>query len=236
MAAWARAKPLLDRLISAGDIPPVIAIMPDAPWSQRASFYVDSEYTGPYYPGYRVETAFIRELIPHVDATYRTIPERWGRIVGGYSMGGYGAVRYAFAHADVFMGSIVLSPAVYVPLPPLESSTREFGAFGKGNELFHEAVWTAKNYPEAARTFLATGLTSYMFIAVGDDEYQHPDPADYHHDLDFEAHVLYNYARRLKNLSVELRVLDGGHNWDVWMPAFVEGVTYLFTSMKGVGP
>ncbi len=232
MAGWARAKTLLDQLIAAGDIPPVIAILPDAPWSQRANFYVDSEYGGPFYPGYKVETAFIHELVPHVDATYRTIAERWGRVVGGYSMGGYGAVRYAFAHADLFMGSIVLSPAVYVPFPPLESSTREFGAFGKGDVPFDEAVWTAKNYPEASRAFLATGLTSYMFIAVGDDEYRHPKPEDYHHDLDFEAHVLYNYAWRLKNLSVEFRVLEGGHNWDVWAPAFVEGVKYLFRFMK----
>jgi len=232
MAAWARTKPLLDQLIAAGDIPPVIAIMPDAPWSQRANFYVDSEYSGPFYPGRKVETAFITELIPHVDATYRTISQRWGRIIAGYSMGGDGALRYALAHADLFMGSIVLSPAVYVPLPPLESSTREFGAFGKGNDLFDETVWAAKNYPEASRAFLATGLTSYMFIAVGDDEYKHPDPADYHHDLDFEAHVLYNYAWRLKNLSVEFRVLEGGHTWDVWTPAFVEGAKYLFRFMK----
>ena len=47
-------------------------------------------------------------------------------------MGGYGAIRYSLAHPDLFGASIVLSPAVYVPKPPSDSSTREFGAFGKG--------------------------------------------------------------------------------------------------------
>ena len=37
-------KSTLDELIAAGEIPPTIAIMPDAPWSSRASYYVDSAY------------------------------------------------------------------------------------------------------------------------------------------------------------------------------------------------
>ena len=47
-------------------------------------------------------------------------------------MGGYGALRYSLAHPDLFGAAIVLSPAVYFPEPPSDSSTREFGAFGKG--------------------------------------------------------------------------------------------------------
>ena len=59
-----------------------------------------------------------------------------GASVGGYSMGGYGAIRYSLAHPDLFVSSIVLSPAVYIPKPPNDSSTREFGAFGHGRDLF----------------------------------------------------------------------------------------------------
>ena len=36
-----------------------------------------------------------------------------------------------------------------------------------------------------------------MFIAVGDDEFKNPDPKDAIHDLDFEAHVLFNQAVRV---------------------------------------
>ncbi len=231
MAEWARVGRDLDRLTAAGDIPALIAVMPDAPWNQRASYYVDSAYTGPD-AGRSVETAFTTELIPHIDATYRTVPDRAGRAVAGYSMGGYGALRYALAHADLFMGAIVLSPAVYTPFPPAGSSTREFGAFGKGDRLFDEATWTAKNYPAAAESFVATGLKSFLFIAVGDDEYKHPDPVDRLHDLDLEAHLVFNFVSRLPNLSAELRVLDGGHDWSVWRAGFVEGITYLAARMS----
>ena len=46
MSAWTQMKSTLDELIAAEEIPPTIAIMPDAPWSSRASYYVDSAYKG----------------------------------------------------------------------------------------------------------------------------------------------------------------------------------------------
>jgi enterochelin esterase-like enzyme len=227
MSAWTQVKGNLDQLIADGSIPPTIAIMPDAPWSDRASYYVDSAYTGSD-PGRRVETAFTTDLIDHVDATYRTVASRDGRVIGGYSMGGYGAIRYSIAHPDLFVASIVLSPAVYNPLPPADSSTRTFGAFGQGGALFVDSIYRKLNYPAELSRFSAKNLPAHMFIAVGDDEYQNPSFADYVHDLDFESHVLYKWAEHTQNLSAELRVLNGGHDWNVWGPAFEEGAKYAF--------
>jgi enterochelin esterase-like enzyme len=227
MSAWTQVKGKLDEMIAAGTIPATIAIMPDAPWSTRASYYVDSAYSGSD-PGRPVETAFTTDLINHVDATYRTIASRDGRIIGGYSMGGYGAIRYSTAHPDLFAASIVLSPAVYNPLPPADSSARTFGAFGQGGALFVDAIYRKLDYPAELPRFSAKNLPSHMFIAVGDDEYQNPNFADYIHDLDFESHVLYKWAEHTPNLSAELRVLNGGHDWDVWGPAFEEGAKYAF--------
>ena len=231
MSAWLRMKSTLDELIAEGEIPPTIAIMPDAPWSSRASYYVDSEYSGPD-PGRPVETAFTVDLVDHVDATYRTVATRSGRGIAGYSMGGYGAMRYSLAHPDLFGAAIVLSPAVYFPEPPADSSTREFGAFGRHERLFVEKIYKQLNYPATFEDFEATGLPQRMYIAVGDDEFKNTNPSDYEHDLDFEAHVLYNKAQRVDNLSSELRVVDGGHDWDVWGPQFVEGAKYIFQFLK----
>ena len=221
-SAWTQMKGALDALIASGEIQPTIAIMPDAPWSSRASYYVDSGYTGTD-PGRKVETAFTKDLIAHVDASYRTVASRTGLGIAGYSMGGYGALRYSLAHPDLFGAAIVLSPAVYVPSPPSDSSTREFGAFGLGKSLFVDSIYKKLNYPALFPSFSATGLPLPMFIAVGDDEFKNPDPKDASHDLDFEAHVLFNQAVRVPNLTAELRVVDGGHDWDVWGPTFVEG-------------
>lgn len=227
MSAWARIPKDLEPLFAAGELPPFIAVMPDFSSQSRAGYYIDSLYTSSDSPGEMVESSFFSELIPHIDQTYRTIPARAGRVIAGYSMGGYGAMRYLLAHPQVFFAGIALSPAVYSPLPPLDSSTREFGAFGKGAARFDEAVYNSLNYEAVFPAFTAARLKSYLFIAVGDDEFMNPNPQDAAHDLDFEAHLLYNKARRVENLVSELRVYDGAHTWDVWRRGFLEGMRYL---------
>ena len=48
------------------------------------------------------ETFHIEELIPWVDATFRTFPEQAGRAVSGFSMGGFGALKYIAKYSDKF--------------------------------------------------------------------------------------------------------------------------------------
>lgn len=48
----------------------------------------------------------VKELISHIDQTYRTIARREGRSLHGYSMGGFGALKLAFKYPDMF-GSVV---------------------------------------------------------------------------------------------------------------------------------
>jgi len=52
-----------------------------------------------------METVVINELIPHIDATFRTIASRDGRLIEGFSMGGYGAARLGFKYPALF-GSV----------------------------------------------------------------------------------------------------------------------------------
>jgi enterochelin esterase-like enzyme len=227
MDAWLNVRDLLDQLIAAGDIPPMIAILPDMPSSDRAGYYIDSQYTGLLYRAEAVETAFMNDLIPHVESTYRTFTNREARLVGGYSMGGYGAIRYSMAYPDRFVGALVLSPAVYLPLPPADSSTREFGAFGNGDALFDEAIYQSLNYPALSDALAESNLPLSMFIAVGDDEWKNPNPEDRLHDLDMEAHMLFNHVVRIPNVQSEFRVYNGGHDWSVWRRGFDEGIRYL---------
>ncbi len=48
------------------------------------------------------ETAFVKELIPHVDAHYRTIANRNGRGIEGFSQGGRGTGRIMFKYPALF--------------------------------------------------------------------------------------------------------------------------------------
>ncbi|MBA4136814.1 MAG: hypothetical protein C0518_05810 [Opitutus sp.] len=238
MDAWRAALPVLAELVASGAVPPVIAILPDAPSSRRAGYYIDSQFTGNHAlaPGAAVETALTRDLVAHVEATFHTRTGREARIVAGYSMGGYGALRFALVHPELFSAALVLSPAVYRPLPPLDSSTREFGAFGRGAEPFEPAIYEARNYEAAIPPFEAKQLPLSFFIAVGDDEHAHTSPVDWTHDLDLEAHTFYNRIRRAKNVTAELRVLNGTHNWDTWLPAFREGIRHLLSLAQSPQP
>ena len=48
------------------------------------------------------EDAIIKDLIGHVDSTYRTIAKREGRAINGLSMGGYGGLMLGLKHPDMF--------------------------------------------------------------------------------------------------------------------------------------
>lgn len=86
----------LDRLIGAGVMGEVIVVAPDCFTRYGGSQYLDSPATGAY------ETHLCRELIPAVDARFRTISSRGGRGIGGKSSGGFGALVLAMRHPELF--------------------------------------------------------------------------------------------------------------------------------------
>jgi len=69
------------------------------------------------------ETFHTGELVPWIDAEYRTLGGRSGHVIAGLSMGGYGAMIYAARHADLFAAAGSFSGAVdtmlFDPLEPL---------------------------------------------------------------------------------------------------------------------
>ena len=69
-------------------------------------WYTDSPATGNW------EQAIVAEIVPMIDARYRTIPEPAGRGLTGHSMGGYGALAIGMNHPDVFGSVFIMSPAI----------------------------------------------------------------------------------------------------------------------------
>jgi putative tributyrin esterase len=73
---------------------PLIVVMPNGERGWYADALLD--------PSKQFESLIIRDLIPFIDATFRTVPTRKGRAIAGLSMGGYGAMRLGLKHADLF--------------------------------------------------------------------------------------------------------------------------------------
>jgi poly(3-hydroxybutyrate) depolymerase len=89
-----RVAALFDAAIQAGKTPPCLIVFVNG---LPNGMYVDwKDGSAP------LETILIQELLPHIDATYRTVPDRDGRLLDGYSMGGYGAARLGFKYPELF--------------------------------------------------------------------------------------------------------------------------------------
>jgi endo-1,4-beta-xylanase len=62
-----------------------------------------------------LESVIVNDLIPHIDATYRTTARRQGRAIEGFSMGGFGAAHFGFKYPELFGVVSVLAPALLGP-------------------------------------------------------------------------------------------------------------------------
>ncbi|MEW6303886.1 MAG: alpha/beta hydrolase-fold protein, partial [Verrucomicrobiota bacterium] len=79
--------------IESGRVPPMIYVFVNGGAMSHYDFPAKQSYG---------ETAFVKELIPHIDKTYRTIAKREARGLEGFSQGGRGTGRIMFKHPDVF--------------------------------------------------------------------------------------------------------------------------------------
>jgi hypothetical protein len=89
---------LADELFAKGDSPPAILAFVDAWTSLGGSQFIDSPGTGRYL------TYICDELVPFVDANYRTLPGAEHRGITGKSSGGYGAMVDPMLRPDIFGG------------------------------------------------------------------------------------------------------------------------------------
>ncbi len=56
----------------------------------------------PTKSGDMYESYIVKELIPEIDKSFRTFPDRDHRIIAGLSMGGYGAVKFGLKYSEMF--------------------------------------------------------------------------------------------------------------------------------------
>ncbi len=84
------------RLMASGEIAPMIFVIPDCVTRLGGSQYINSAATGRY------EDHLFEDVIPYVDAKFRTIADREHRAIMGKSSGGYGATVLAMRHAHAF--------------------------------------------------------------------------------------------------------------------------------------
>ena len=96
-AAYAQPFPeLADAVFASGQAPPAIVVYVDAWTGYGGSQFVDSPGTGRYH------TYLCDEVVPWVDARYRTLADRDHRAISGKSSGGFGAMITPMLRPDLF--------------------------------------------------------------------------------------------------------------------------------------
>jgi S-formylglutathione hydrolase FrmB len=100
------------------------------------SWYFDS----PINPKMLYETFISKELVEFVDKNYKTISNRSGRAITGFSMGGHGAVWNAMRHKNVFGAAGSMSGAFSIR--SFAELTQEESGFSIGDILgTEEKTW-----------------------------------------------------------------------------------------------
>lgn len=111
----------ISRLITEKKISPMIIVLPDGSNRYGGSFYTNSITTGNW------EDYIVREIVTFIDKRYRTLSKAESRGIAGHSMGGYGALKLAMKHPDVF-GAVYATATCCLIQPPPPVNTESLAA------------------------------------------------------------------------------------------------------------
>ena len=137
----------MDSLIRLGTVGEMIVVMPSARNAFNGSFYTNSPVTGNW------EQFITRDLVNYVDRRYRTIRKRSARGIAGHSMGGYGALRVAMRHPEVFSAVYALSA---------------YGlAFNDSVERTYEKSWRTALSIHSWSEYAKAGFVTNLLMAFG---------------------------------------------------------------------
>ena len=142
-----------------------------------------SHYNYPQKKNAMGEDVFIKELIPHIDATYRTIADRSGRGIEGFSQGGRGTMRIIMKHPNLFC-SAAPGGGGYAT----EKRISEEGGRESDSLIFAEGY----NTWDLARSYAATladdnAAKFRMLVFVGDKGFNYENNLEFMSFLENEA-------------------------------------------------
>lgn len=153
----------------------------------------------------RYEDFFIREFIPAMDRAFRTRPTRAARAIGGSSMGGYGALRFAFKYPERF-AAVGVHQAALVESPSQGLSATAGPFLGRLTAAFgapaDPAYWKAQSPFALARQQAGPARLKIYFDCGTEDEYGFHVGARALHEL-----------LQSRKVAHEFHLYAGGHGW-----------------------
>ncbi len=152
--------------------------------------------------GWAYEDYFFKELMPCIDARYRTIPDKGHRAIGGLSMGGGGSFNYGMRHPELFSSVYAISAAVSPTL---------FEVSEKAPSMLPPSMNGGQYTPgqiEAAKSV-------YFVLDCGDDDFL------------FDANVATYQQMKKNGMKAQFRCFDGSHASYYWYDALRRALAYM---------
>ena len=164
-----------DQAIRAGKAPPFLVVFVNG---LQMGMYVD--WSNGQAP---LETIIVHELRSFIDARWRTLATREGRLLDGFSMGGYGAARLGFRYPELFrtvsmMGAGPMQEFLTTVPRASKAQAEELlrDVFG-GSQAGFQAV-SPRRYARENAARLARG--SRLRLVIGDRDETFENNRDFH--------------------------------------------------------
>lgn len=181
---------------------PMLVVMPDT----GRGWYSDSVTV----PHAAYETALARDLIAFIDRTFNTVATREGRVIGGQSMGGYGAVKLALKYPHLFRAAFSHSGAL----------------------LLDDALSVAPEWKDEFRLIFGDGLTGgrddLWAVAANADRSNLPALRLDCGVGDGFLEINRTFHRHLESLGIPHDYVEhpGMHAWDYWDVHIQESIEF----------
>lgn len=241
---------VMDSMVAAGQAEAIVA-MPDGDdgWWTTANMFADlpacrgdtarKESEATYcVPWLHYDDYVARDLVAHVDSTYRTLKSRGGRAIAGLSMGGYGAITIALAYPEVFAAAAshsgVLSPMYLGPHPFAAPPTYAQDSIGLRKAA--GGLWRTQRVAFGLDTlgWQARDPVRFARQAIG----QHGAPMPF---LRFDCGENDTYIDQNRALHATLTSLGvsheyaewpGVHDWNYWRMHLPESLEFLLAHVQ----
>ena len=168
------APDILDNLIAAGKAKPMIVVMPDTRSCASAT---------PSAPGKddACTQEYLKDIIPYIDAHYRTRADRANRALAGLSMGGFVVLHTGMPHLDTFSELYIYSSG-HISEAGLNQFEENFSALltdPGANDLFRVPLYMAagetdialRNGQKLLAVFNRYGLRNFWVLSSGGHEW-----------------------------------------------------------------
>lgn len=207
---------LISQMRSEGKIGDFIILAP----AGGATFFINSENGKVRY-----EDFFMKEFMPQMEKQYRAEVTRATRGISGISMGGYGALHYAFKYPDDFAAVSAEMPAL-IPELPKNISTNDGGLGQLLGGIFgspvNRAYFDRNNVFYFAKTDSVESLKrlKIWFVVGSNDDYGFEQGAEKLNQLLTERGIPHDF-----------HIYPGRHSIEFAMQHFPDAIQFVWSAM-----